>query len=98
MRALRLAAAVMLLASPAIAQSLPPINLLQDKPSKTQDQLDAEAVQQKAYKESLKKIPDAKQPSDPWGAVRTDAPAQAKTTSPTKKARTGATAKSSSTN
>ena len=98
MRALRLAAATMLLASPALAQGLPPINLLQDKPSKTQEQLDAEAAQQKAYKESLKKIPDAKQPSDPWGAVRSDAPAPAKSASSTKKARTGTAAKSSSAN
>ena len=30
--------------------------------------------QQKAYKESLKKIPDAKVPSDPWGTVRSDTP------------------------
>ncbi len=98
MRALRLAAAMMLLVSPAVAQGLPPINLLQDKPSKTQDQLDAEAAQQKAYKESLKKIPDAKQPSDPWGNVRADAPAPAKTASSTRKTRSGATAKSGSTN
>ena len=97
MRALRLAAVIMLLASPAVAQSLPPINLLQDKPGKTQEEKDAETAQQKAYKESLKKIPDAKQPSDPWGSVRADGPAPAKSSSPTtKKART--TAKSSSAN
>jgi len=73
MRALRLAAAIMLLASPAFAQ-VPKLNLLQDKPSKTQDELDAEKAQDKAYKESLKKIPDQKAPSDPWGTVRSDAP------------------------
>ena len=32
-------------------------------------------MRDKAYKESLKKIPDAKVSSDPWGNVRsTDAP------------------------
>lgn len=98
MRALRLAAAFMLLASPVVAQGLPPINLLQDKPSKSQEQIDAETAQQKAYKESLKKIPDAKQPSDPWGNVRADAPTPAKTTSSTRKAKTGTTAKNGSTN
>ena len=91
MRALRFAAAMMLLASPALAQ-VPPVNLLQDnKPSKTQEEKDAEAARDKAYKESLKKIPDAKQPADPWGNVRSDAPAapaksaaksKAKTTTP----------------
>jgi hypothetical protein len=75
MRALRFAAAIMLLASPALAQ-MPPLNLLQDnKPAKTQDEKDAEAARDKAYKDSLKKIPDAKQPADPWGNVRSDAPA-----------------------
>jgi len=95
MRALRVAAVIMLLASPAMAQ-IPPLNLLQDnKPSKTQEEKDADDVRQKAYKESLKKIPDAKAPSDPWGTVRTDAPAAppAKSASSSKpKAKSGTTA------
>jgi hypothetical protein len=96
MRALRLAAAIMLLASPAVAQ-MPKLNLLQDnKPAKTQDEKDAEDAQEKAYKDSLKKIPDAKAPSDPWGSVRTDAPASpAKSVSSSKpKAKSGNTASS----
>ena len=92
MRALRLIptlavlvpAAILLLASPARAQ-LPPINLLQDnKPAKTQEERDAESARDKAYKDSLKKIPDARQPADPWGGVRSDAPA--KSTKPVKSA------------
>jgi hypothetical protein len=78
MRALRLwlvPAAIMLLASPALAQ-IPPLNLLQDnKPPKSQEEKDAESARDKAYKDSLKKIPDAKQSADPWGSVRSDAPA-----------------------
>ena len=74
MRAVRLAAAIMLLASPAFAQ-IPKLNLMQDKPGKTDDEKAAESAQEKAYKESLKKIPDQKAPSDPWGSVRSDAPA-----------------------
>jgi hypothetical protein len=96
MRALRVAAVIMLLASPAIAQ-MPPLNLLQDKPGKTQEEKDADDVRQKAYKESLKKIPDAKAPSDPWSTVRTDAPAAApaKSASSSKpKAKSGPTASS----
>ena len=97
MRVFRLAAVVILLASPAFAQ-MPQMNLLQDnKPAKTQEEKDAEDAQQKAYKESLKKIPDAKAPSDPWGSVRsTDAPASsAKSTSSSKpKAKSGTTASS----
>jgi len=74
MRVFRIAAAVVLLASPAFAQ-IPPVNLLQDKPGKTQEEKDAEAARDKAYQDTLKKIPDAKAPADPWGNVRsTDAP------------------------
>ena len=68
-----LAAAIMLLASPAFAQ-IPKLNLLQEKPGKTQEEKDAESAQDKAYRDSLKKIPDQKAPSDPWGGVRSDAP------------------------
>ena len=70
-RALCLAAGVMLLAAPVAAQT-PKLNLLADKPGKTQDEIDAEKAQQKAYQESLKKIPDGKPPADPWGNVRSD--------------------------
>jgi hypothetical protein len=74
MRVFRLAAVIVLLASPAYAQ-VPSFNLLMDKPSKTQDEKDADAAREKAYSDSLKKIPDAKAPADPWGNVRsTDAP------------------------
>ena len=95
MRAFSLATVVMLLASPAFAQ-IPNLNLLQDnKPAKSQEERDAEAARDRAYQDSLKKIPDAKAPSDPWGNVRsTDAPkAPAKSASSTKpKAKTGSSA------
>ena len=58
------AVVIALLASPAYAQ-MPALNLIQDKPGKTQDEKDAEAARDKAYKDSLKKIPDAKAPADP---------------------------------
>ena len=96
MRALRLAAAIMLLASPAFAQ-VPKLNLLADKPSKSQDELDAEKAQDKAYKESLKKIPDQKAPTDPWGSVRSgsDTAPPAKSVSSAKtKPKTGTAASS----
>jgi hypothetical protein len=91
MRIFRLAVAITLLASPAFAQ-VPPLNLLQDKPSKSQEEKDADAAREKAYQDSLKKIPDAKPPADPWGHVRsTDAPkAAAKSASSAKpKTKTG---------
>jgi hypothetical protein len=72
MRVFPIAAVLALLAGPAYAQ-LPPINLMQDAPAKSPEQKAADEVRDKAYKESLKKIPDAKPSSDPWGAVRSDA-------------------------
>jgi hypothetical protein len=89
MRILRIAAVTMLLASPALAQK-PSFNLLTDKPGKTQDEKDAEAARDKAYRDSLQKIPDAKAPSDPWGNVRgTETPKAAASAKP--KAKTGST-------
>jgi hypothetical protein len=38
----------------------------------------------------LRKIPDAKAPNDPWGAVRTEAPAAHTAAKPKGKARTKA--------
>jgi hypothetical protein len=88
MRIFRAAAVLVLLTGPAYAQT-PHVNLLADTPSKTPEEIEKEEAQQKAYKESLRKIPDAKVSSDPWGNVRTEAP---KTPAPAKpKTKTGST-------
>jgi hypothetical protein len=95
-----LVAAIMLVASPAFAQ-IPKLNLLQDKPGKTQEEKDAESAQDKAYRDSLKKIPDQKAPADPWGNVRSDAPSSspAKSASSAKsKSKTGTSASGTSPN
>ena len=93
MKAILAAAVLVLLAGPASAQSdtTPHVNLLADQPSKTPEQIEQEQARDKAYKESLKKIPDAKASNDPWGTVRSnEAP---KTASPAKpKTKTGSTA------
>jgi hypothetical protein len=94
MKVFRVAAAVALLTGqsclPVYAQ-MPKMNMMQDLPSKTQEEKDAEAERDKAYKESLKKIPDAKVSADPWGAVRSpDAPKAS--TSPKPKTKTGSVA------
>ena len=82
------------LAGPASAQ-LPNINLLQDGPSKTPEEKAAEAERDKAYKETLKKIPDSKASSDPWGGMRSDPPKQA--AAPKASAATGTPKKKSGT-
>jgi hypothetical protein len=79
-------AAMMLLAAPAYAQ-MPNINLMPEVQSKTPEEKEQDAIRDKAYKDSLRKIPDAKTSSDPWGAVRSnDAP---KTAAPKPKTKTG---------
>ena len=90
MRILSAAAVIVLLAGPAYAQT-PNVNLMPEIASKTPEEKEAEAARDKAYKESLKKIPDAKASTDPWGSVRSvDAP---KTSAPAKpRTKTGSTA------
>jgi hypothetical protein len=56
--------------------------------SKTPEEKEADAIKEKAYKDSLRKIPDAKGTSDPWGNVRSnDTPKAA--AAPAKKSKTG---------
>jgi hypothetical protein len=92
MRVFGIAAVLVMLTAPAYAQA-PNINLIPEIVSKTPEEKEAEAARDKAYKESLKKIPNAKAPADPWGGVRSDAPKEtAKTTVPAKpKTKTGST-------
>ena len=87
MRMLSAAAVVVLLTAPAYAQT-PNINLIPELTSRSPEEKEADAIREKAYKDSLKKIPDAKTSSDPWGTVRsTDAPKAA--AAPAKKSKTG---------
>lgn len=71
MKVLRAAALLgLLIGSAAHAQS-PNINLIPEMKSKTPEEIERDKQLDKAYKDSLRKIPDAKAPNDPWGAVRT---------------------------
>lgn len=90
MKVFRVAAALALLAGPAYAQ-MPSVNILPEVVSKTPEEKEAEAARDKAYKESLRKIPDAKGSSDPWGTVRSgDTPKPAVAAKP--RTKTGSTA------
>ena len=87
MRMLSAAVVVVLLTAPAYAQT-PNINLMPELQSKSPEEKEQDAIKEKAYKDSLRKIPDAKASSDPWGTVRsTDAPKAA--AAPAKKSKTG---------
>jgi hypothetical protein len=89
LRAAALAAFLAGLTAPAYAQT-PNMNLIPELPSKTPEEKEADALREKAYRESLKKIPDAKTSTDPWGNVRAAEPAKA---APAKaKTKTGSTA------
>jgi hypothetical protein len=69
MRILSAILVTVLLTAPAYAQT-PNINLMPQAPSKSPEEREQDEIRDKAYKESLKKIPDAKASSDPWGGVR----------------------------
>jgi hypothetical protein len=85
-----MAALIGLVAAPARAQmgggaggaDGPHVNLLAYAPSKTPEERDAEAERDRKYKDSLRKIPDAKVSNDPWGSVSSDAPKTATTKAP----------------
>lgn len=87
MKVFRVAAMLALLAGPAYAQ-MPNINLMDTGPGKTDEDKAAERERDARYKETLKKIPDAKASNDPWGGMRSDPPKAAaapKTSAATKK-------------
>ena len=87
MRMLSAAAVLVLLTAPAAAQT-PNINLVPELQSKSPEEKEADAIRDKAYRDSLRKIPDAKASTDPWGTVRsTDAPKAAAPAKP--KTKTG---------
>ena len=66
------AAMLLMLAAPAYAQSKEQAPTPEQMMGgKTPDVIEKEREADRAYKESLKKIPDAKASSDPWGNTRT---------------------------
>jgi hypothetical protein len=87
MKIWRVAVVMALVSGPAYAQ-MPNINLMPEVRSRTPEEKAADEVRDKAYRESLRKIPDAKVSSDPWGSVRS--PDTAKTSTRTS---TGTSAK-----
>lgn len=91
MRVLSAVAVAVLLSAPAYAQ-MPNVNLMPEVKTKTQEEKDRDAVNDKAYKDSLSKIPDANGSSDPWGAVRSDAPKAAAHPPAKPKTKTGSSA------
>ena len=90
MKILSAVAVIVLLTAPAYAQKM---NMMPELLSKTPEEKEQDAIKDKAYKESLKKIPDGKASTDPWGNVRSnEAP---KTAAPAKpKTKTGSNAAS----
>lgn len=69
MKIFRAAALLALLTGPAYGQ-MPGANLIPEDKSRTPDEIERDKMNDKAYRESLRKIPNAKAASDPWGNVR----------------------------
>ena len=88
------AAAMMiaLMAGSALAQEAVPRYGDIDK-DKTPSQKEEERNAERAYKKSLRNIPDKAGPSDPWGTVRSDNAAPSATSTTQKKSKTGSAAK-----
>jgi hypothetical protein len=89
MRIIAAAIAIAALATPAFGQAARP-NLGSDiQHPKDLDSYQRQQERESDYKSGLKKIPDQKASTDPWGNVRTDPKAtQAKTPPNQKKAKT----------
>ena len=90
-RIFRAAALIAMLAAPVAAPAFaqaPNINLIPELKSKSPEEREQDAINDKAYRESLRKIPDAKAASDPWGTVRSEAPKPAPAA---KRTKTGST-------
>jgi hypothetical protein len=60
-----------LLIGPASAQMM---NLMPEVKTRTPEEKERDAMTDKAYRDSLRQIPDNKSSVDPWGNVRSDAP------------------------
>jgi hypothetical protein len=71
MKIFRAAALLALLTGPAYGQ-MSNLNLMpsEEKKARTPEEIEQDNVKDKAYRESIRKIPDAKAASDPWGNVR----------------------------
>ena len=82
MRLLSIVALLALMAAPASAQMM---NLMPEVETMTPEEKEQDALRQKAYRDSLRQIPDNKANLDPWGNVRSDAP---KAAAPVKQPRT----------
>jgi hypothetical protein len=92
MKIFRAVALIALLNGPAYAQT-PHINMMPDVKSKTPEEIKRDKINEQAYQDSLRKIPDAKASSDPWGSVRGgDAPKPEKSTQAKPRMKTGSTA------
>jgi hypothetical protein len=92
MKIFRAAVLIALLTGPAYAQA-PHINMMPDVKSKTPDEIKQDKINEQAYQDSLRKIPDAKVSSDPWGSVRGGgAPKAEKSTQTRPRTKTGSTA------
>jgi hypothetical protein len=68
-----------LMAGAAFAQiPQPGVHLEDKKPSRTKEQQEYDKALDRAYRSTIKKIPEAEKKSDPWGDIRPTLPAAAK--------------------
>lgn len=92
MKILGAAVLLALISFPAHAQMMPgAMNLMPEVKTMSPEEKEQDAIRQKAYRDSLRSIPDNKAGSDPWGNVRSDAPKAAPAKQP--RTKTGSAAR-----
>lgn len=65
-----LVAMTVLMAAGAAQAQLPNVNLMPEVKTKSPEEKEQDRITEKAYRDSLRKIPDSQAASDPWGDVR----------------------------
>jgi hypothetical protein len=73
------AGALIALLTGAASAQIPGVNLAPQDRQVSKEELEKRQATEDAYKSALKKIPDQKPASDPWGGVRSNAPASTNT-------------------
>ncbi|MDB5520682.1 MAG: hypothetical protein JWR73_580 [Tardiphaga sp.] len=83
------AAIIVGLAGPAVAQSKPVPRYGQTDAAKSPAEIEGDRAADAAYRRSLGNVPNASGSTDPWGSIRADSPAKA---APAKRPKSGTTA------
>jgi hypothetical protein len=69
-RIIMLTVAAVALATPALAQQMPAINMAPQEKHMTSEEIEKQKEIDRAYRDAISKLPDQQGNKDPWGNVR----------------------------